>query len=386
MNPVPFPTISGILPPTGSQLSVKHNNNQAIPMALMWRDFFSFLFLEDNTTALRQFQTNFPKGAPWEQAFNLDQVSAFRPPSDLSNDTWWRISTRKSKKIVSQVAELESFVEEQQGSRLKPSAKTGFIWEVYTTPYVWRDDLSKWFLEKDTERRRSIPQLGGGVPGGLDGCRYSWRVPSPLAMEIVDLVFERIRLQHPSADSLGLFHIRRGDSVDACDTSLPRIHDYLSCTFPNEEPRRSEIASRFGKVVLLLASDERDLCYREAIRQLVEQGLGYGFVDLDETIQAVVKDYASRHTGGDRLVNNMYVYHILTLIAEDARVALVLEQRRHIKCPNCTDVMKYLNGGEGRYFYSPGLRSTAPSSMLKWHFPQTVDQYEACANASKEGP
>jgi hypothetical protein len=357
---------------------VSHNGNQAISMQLMWRDFYSFVFRQDNSTALRQYQANLDRGVAWDRTpFNLSKFATFR--QELSSDSWWQIATRQPQEFVSHVAQLETFVKQQQGaeSLSSPVTKRAFLWQVYTPHFDWIHNISAWFSQKERADRRSVPKLSGEP----EYCDYIWKVPSTVSLKIVDLVFDAIRATHPSTDSLGLFHIRRGDSMDACDTSLLRIHEYLTCSFPRD---RSQVQSHFGHVAVLLASDERDECYRTAIQQLVEQGLGYGFVDLDHTIQRVLKEYARQQRNGNRLLNNMFIYHISKLVALDSRVDFVLEKRRHIHCPNCTDVVaQFAQNGRVQTSQRGSRSNSLPTkwqdpSPSAWDLSKTIDDYELC--------
>ena len=90
-------------------------------MKLLWRDFYSFVFRHDNSTALRQYTANLQRGIAWDRTpFNLSQISSFR--QELSSDSWWQLSTRRPQDLVSHVEQLEAFVmkqqQQQQGGRL----------------------------------------------------------------------------------------------------------------------------------------------------------------------------------------------------------------------------------------------------------------------------
>lgn len=350
-----------------------HNGDQAIPTTLHWKDIYTYTFRDDNSTALQEYQTN---SDSW-QPINLSQLSDFQ---SLSNkDPWWRLTTMQSQDIVDHVEQLDRFVtlQQQQQQQIDGSndftnnsittTKTGFLWEVYVPYFYWETDITSWFLNKDEAHRRAKPRMRFWIEN--DGCDYIWERPSSISEEIVDRVFDRIRSIHSKTDSFVLFHIRRGDAKDECDTSLSRIHDYLTCTFR----RKSEIASQFGQITVLMVSDEHDKCYRTAIQQLIQDGLGFGFIDLDNTIATVLKKFVGkvgRHKQG--LLNEMFGFHVSKVMAEDSRIDLVLEQRRHIQCPNCTDLL--ISDSPHRVPKSTPIRAASTT----WNFSQTMKDYQLC--------
>jgi len=235
---------------------------------------------------------------------------------------------------------LDEFVQRQQSESLiigsQDDSKDGFLWEVYVPHYLWRNESSEWF--SNATKTSSNPSVGLLGDNG-EACSYTRFSPSSLAKEIARNVIDYIRQYHNGVDSYGLFHIRRGDSRDACDTSLPEIQKYLNCSFHD----RLKVSSHFGRIAILLASDERDPQYRSAIATLITEGLGYDFVDLDETIQTVLKQMIPHIDQGRRSMNNMYSYHISRLVAEDPQIKFVLEKRRTIHCPDCTQIVEESN-------------------------------------------
>jgi hypothetical protein len=104
---------------------------------------------------------------------------------------------------------------------------------------------------------------------------------------------------------------------------------FLSCSLEGIEV--------FGNVTILLASDERDPCYRSAIQGLIE-GLGHGFVDLDAIVWKTLKDYVTSGGYGKHILNNMFVYQVTTMIA--GIFNFKLEQHRHFSCPDCTSLLQ----------------------------------------------
>jgi hypothetical protein len=286
------------------------------------------------------------------------------------------VVTRQKEDAVAQIVQLDEFVQRQQSeTKSTKNSKDRFHWEVYVSHFRWKKDLSALF--SNSTRWSSAPRVEvGHLHDDRDHCSYTEFLSSPLAADTVEKVFAHIQQHHTGIDTYALFHIRRGDSIDTCDTSLSQIHHYLNCSFQH----RSLVASHFGRVAILMASDERDACYRSSIANLVERGLGYYFVDLDETVRTVLKESYSRIHNGGRLMNNMYLYHISRLVTKDPRIKLVLEKRRTIHCPYCTNVVEeYAPSSGTRFAYVPPSQST----MSDRHLAMTIEEYEICVNKTK---
>jgi hypothetical protein len=124
------------------------------------------------------------------------------------------------------------------------------------------------------------------------------------------------------------------------------------------------------------------------MKELIAGGLGFGVMDLDETIAEVVQDYAVTIPDGDRLQNNMFSYQISTLLAWDPRMKFFLEKRRRQACPLCTNVL----GKFGRSSSSTTTNnnnSTNSSSREPniasqgWSFANVVNDYELCRDPTK---
>ena len=139
------------------------------------------------------------------------------------------------------------------------------------------------------------------------------------------MVLDTLEDSLPFIDQFGIFHIRRGDAIGDCDTSVRKISSYLTCSLDSLEV--------YGKTSLLFISDETDMCYRKAIQDMVES-LGFHFVDLDELVKNTVLEYASTIDNGSRLVNNMFTFKVEREIEWNPRVLFKISQRRS-ECASC---------------------------------------------------
>ena len=277
-------------------------------------------FRDDNSSALFTYQLD-----PVDEYHSIDQ-EAFHLNEYFKDDpkysSWLRLrfhdhGNNMPKVFKNKVKRLDSFVTEQQHHD-KPLEK-GFIWEVYPVLYHYYDAFDKW-------RKDTIENEKGGA------CRYTESLKSTTSHQVKDRIFQFLQEQYPHSSHLVPLHIRRGDTKDVCDTSLAKMKEFLSCSF-------ASFASHNGKVAVLLATDERDTCYRQAIHTMIEY-LGHSFVDLDTLVWEVLRDMFA-HTTNAYLLNNMFVYKVISDIRDDDRICAALEKRRE-QCPECQSLATLL--------------------------------------------
>ena len=291
------------------------------------------------------------------------------PPDSLNISSWFRVTTqyaiKKRTEMFSQLIELNDFVLDQQQQSQHDRA---FVWRIHLTPYHWPP---RWVIKvaypnvKDTTHPVSLP-----TPVGE--CEYVQTSHSSLAQSLVDQVFETV-----SSSGVAFLHIRRGDTTHRCNTTLPRVHDYLMCSLRGQMAEVIE-TSDFGRggMTLLFASDERDACYRQGMRSIVEQGLGYHFIDLDQAVRGVLHNHIDKTPLDQRLWNNMYIFSLTRLIYDDPRIDLTLKLRKKEECPVCeTDMKKLKNQNEMSGF--PFSTAALPSLDLA----TTLEEYNRCHEA-----
>ena len=69
----------------------------------------------------------------------------------------------------------------------------------------------------------------------------------------------------------GTFHIRRGDLIDHCNTSIKRMRSYLKCSVVQPVPHERERRQNFlPNVTILFSTDEKDSKYRTSIQSLIQ--------------------------------------------------------------------------------------------------------------------
>ena len=135
---------------------------------------------------------------------------------------------------------------------------------------------------------------------------------------------------------VGFLHIRRGDSVDQCDTSLPTMESYLYCSLRSLSS--SQERKRPYKLLLLLASDERDVEYRQGIATIVNQlGMDIELIDLDDLVRRHVQPLPNA------LHTNYYVYAVEWELKRHY-VNFVMERRHgRLLCHDCEDFARVLD-------------------------------------------
>ena len=130
-------------------------------------------------------------------------------------------------------------------------------------------------------------------------------------------MFDTLEDKYPDITHFGMFHIRRGDAIS----------NYMSCSLDRIE--------MYGKISIMLMSDEKYPCYSNAIQDMIE-ALGFHFVDLDATVAKVVTNYAVTISNGSWLVNNnIFSYKVEAAMKWQERIGSRISQRRSQNCISC---------------------------------------------------
>ena len=189
-------------------------------------------------------------------------------------------------------------------------------------------------------------------------------------LSITDLVFDSLKESNPDTDHFGMLHIRMGDAKDECDTSLIKINNYLSCSLENLEV--------YGKVSVLFTSDERNICYRNAIRNMVES-LGFHFIDLDSYVMSTVSQYTKTlpsDTAPSRLENNMFVFKVEKEMEWHVDMTFRMNQRRSMECSSCDKL-----ASSWQFEDTPVVASNSNLKAVI-DFPNVLQSYDTCATAT----
>jgi hypothetical protein len=277
---------------------------------LSWYDLVDLRFQNDNSSALITYQ---PTQEDEERLLEFDGMGRGFDLSKHYNgpeyEGWLRLQLRKPL-FHKQLQRLEDFTDKQ---RKESNYTKGFIWEISPVVYQFQDEYNAW-AEKNN----------------VSECSY-WKNEGAISNRVGAKVLEKLDEYYPDTDYFVNLHIRRGDAKHQCDSTLNTMNDFLGCSLKNTQG--------FGNITIMLGSDERDPCYRAAIKSLVEgQGSNIRLGDMDATIKQVIDEYASSDPMGDRLLNNMFLYKVSTDIYYKKKFKFHLERRRHHNCWPCPQV------------------------------------------------
>mmetsp|Transcript_2001 Transcript_2001/g.4314 ORF Transcript_2001/g.4314 Transcript_2001/m.4314 type:complete len:582 (-) Transcript_2001:105-1850(-) len=152
-------------------------------------------------------------------------------------------------------------------------------------------------------------------------------------------------------------HLRRGDSLENCDTSVERIHKYLACSLGGPKARKymkMQQEHHRKPFVLFLASEEKEQSYRAAIMETIEEVsvdlFNFGEkrsspspttpllspilpIDLDLLVQRVVEEEIEAGRLSHAYRNNYSIFWIGRAIGRMA--SFMLKQRRDLNCDIC---------------------------------------------------
>ncbi len=168
-------------------------------------------------------------------------------------------------------------------------------------------------------------------------CHYTKDDTSPSNIAFIrERLTERIMRKSFDSSFHGLLHLRRGDVIDVCNTSVERIREYLSCSLNNTEI--------FGNLTLLMTSDEEDDHYRQSIKTLASDFEHVTILDVDEMIWETVDEAVGRGELSKDHHNNYFVYEIGNMLRTwktDGLVKFYLVRRRSM-CTDCIPVEERL--------------------------------------------
>jgi len=370
------------VPPPRYLLSAAHNGGQKVPRALHWDDMNRWRFRSDHSPAVVQYEHDDDGGFYFS---GEDKNMSFLDSPLFSGpqySDWKRIRLNKQKhkdsletRVQTQLSFLRAFTDiiddQQQNRSATPHGNTstttttttttteatlatptttvlestpGFIWEINVDWFK----IGKFVLDFFEKQYQATPAEAWStrdrqyrIPAFADNhnrynrdnkkhdyCNYVEQESSTASL-VTERVYDHLLAKaQPHADyHLGLLHIRRGDSVQSCDTSLSEMVSFLTCSLNNTEA--------YGNILVMLRSDEQDPCYREAIRDIIE-GLGHTFGDLDATVKEVVQDYPTN----SRLLNNMFIYRVEAGMEWHKNTRFRLTKRREMNCWPCNKLYK----------------------------------------------
>ena len=133
----------------------------------------------------------------------------------------------------------------------------------------------------------------------------------------------------------GYFHVRRGDSINDCDTSLEVLQDFLECSLNGTEAT--------GKhVTFLLGSDEKDNAYRKNLIQLASNFSHVSMLDADKFTEQVIREAVRNGLIDEEIVNNnnFYVYELQKVLRREYHFSSIFLDKHRSNCPKCTPLLE----------------------------------------------
>jgi hypothetical protein len=230
---------------------------------------------------------------------------------------------------LDQILQLNDMVDDQWklwGNGANGSDIGEFLWEVPIDPYhmkVFDDQIRVAMAQRNQSIPPSFPE---NFPRRIEGCQYISKSPSKHVKEVVRRVWNDIF--EPNA-TMGFFHIRRGDAMAQCNTTIPKLHSYLDCSFAN--------TTKYGDIKMLVATDETDDTYINQLKSTLETLYSHvKMVHLDPLVEKHVEALAreKRRAGSAAdFVNNFFMFQVENVIRYK-RAAFVISQRR-FDCNDC---------------------------------------------------
>lgn len=346
-----------VMPPPAYLLTPDHNKGHNVSTSMEWQDFYNLTFIQDNIPAIKSVQQEFGNDAAITMEWN--DVPVFDTTSNTSQYKNWL-------HVISQDRQWKRDFEKivNYSFRYGSSENHGFIWEWKGSLHnadIFKealdgpstDVLSTLSSYGDTYRpsMRPLLELYCSVNGIKNrtgeqcrGCVYTTDDVDPTMVKLMKKELEN-RIQSLALDNsyFGHLHIRRGDSINDCDTSVPRMKDFLYCSLNNTHDLGRNIT-------LLMTSDEDDEEYRSQILSIFDEERSYSHVsilDIDSIAINLVKDAIKRKVIASEMLSNYYIYNLEYLLRDwhSTLVDFHLVHRRSV-CRKCIRVKKRL---EKRY-------------------------------------
>jgi hypothetical protein len=288
-----------------------HNHGHDIDPKVTWSDFIAYSWMNnDKNTTITVEELKNPKFLRFFQ--------------DPNYQDWTKLVSSRPQDTIWHFARAQEF----------SFGRQRFLWQIdvnwYGSP-MGRIDMGGIDLfdgippkvRRESPHPSMLPDLGKGK-----GCWYvsDRDVPSPIMAGLVDTIWDDIRSRHSSRPVIS-FHIRRGDATSECDTSLERVKSYLKCSLPQKRD-----------IILLLASDEQDIRYRQALQQMIESSFPQvSAIDLDDLVSEHLHRAVLQGRVPERLKNNYYIFRLQGVIREKNDFQLKL--RRDFECNDCDQVV-----------------------------------------------
>lgn len=295
-------------PSPRNMLAEHHNFGQRLSRNLTWQDdFWTVKFHDSNSPAMA-----------------LHQVQVEQFPREADMGRWARQKKGGYGAEYTRDTTISTIEYEESSphfDRLRELSRRGtkFLWNIYIGYF----DLN-WYLEDDWEHNKNETEIQDWP---LWGCSYSQNPAIvPRLKRLANKLWNQILSDH-SASIVGYIHIRRGDTIDTCNTSLARVQSYAECSFESLAP---------DSVTLLVGTDERDPEYLMGLLQVLGQVPAIqSTVHVDTLAWNLLRDAVQDATIPPSYMNN---HHLFILLKEIFKEVDFKVQLRRSHCEDCDRV------------------------------------------------
>lgn len=346
-----------VFPPPYVMLSKEHNQDKAIHANIDWSDFYNLTYRRNNVPAVASIISkdtsiiSKDSSISWFLRYKREDedwndIPVFDTTSETSKYKDWL-------HVISEDGELvEDFVTIQNFSFLQElvSVEKGFVWEIHKKFYVadlWNATFEELqlsnevdFVTRDIYNIQMRPYLETlfyhrRVPKQYRlGCKYTndkFATPSHIQLLQQKLM---TRIQELSLDHaiIGHLHLRRGDSIDECDTSIERMRQYFQCSLNNTH--------LLGKnMTIVLTTDEINSVYRKDVMGLIDEYAHVSILDGDAIAMKIVEDAINNRIIPKYLRGNFYTFEVENILRDWGSKFIDFHLiRRRTTCSDCINL------------------------------------------------
>jgi hypothetical protein len=216
-------------PPPTKMLHPKHNDNIKSDAKIVWTDYWNITFIDNAQPSIRTLPVI---------DGNRGSTSKYSKLGDEDYKDWYYVLTRTIEEVYHDFEKIE------RASWEFPNP--GFVWEIRVH---WYKETRNVMWDGLKARDQSYPEWTMLPPVQKyplrPDCTYIKEEVPNRVQRVVDDVKVLIKNQSPPNATIGYFHVRRGDGISSCDTSLARMQSYLQCTFQGLKRDRGGITLLF---------------------------------------------------------------------------------------------------------------------------------------------
>jgi hypothetical protein len=321
------------LPPPSIMLSSHHNNGFPVSNDLNWKDFRKMTFTEDKSSIFVDQNSS---------SFDRDFTGWHRIPvyDPKRYSDWLHKISIDREKIMEDYEMLQEFSWQHQ----QENSTTGFIWEIHMSYY--HSGLFKQALTRPSEEIRNDSKYHFRMKpahhyyemkGKVNGCNYITQDAVPADMKLLrERIIDRVLKTSLQNSVFGYFHIRRGDAIHECDSSLPVLRNFLKCSLNGTE--------QLGKnITILLGSDEIDQSYRKRVLDLSKDYSYVKIVDADKITKHVLENALKSGFIHERFRNNFYIYELQKVLRHESNFSSFFLDKHRGNCPDCAPLVQMLD-------------------------------------------